>query len=517
MDSSHPDQTEPVAGSRTARSASARTAWVVAACGLVTLLTWPLRDALDPANIAMLYLLAVVFVAMRAGKLAAIVAAFLSTALLDFFFIHPRLSFTVGDAQYAVTLAAMLLVALVVGNLTIVLQRQAAAAIERERQSQALYLLASRLAGASSLMQVAIATRDFLIRAQGCRGMLLMRHDDALHPVEQGLQLNSELQSAAAFAAMRQAQTRHMQEANRYWLFLPLHGSTYVRGVLAIDLGDTAPAEVEARLSLYEAVASLTAIAVERLHFVEVAQRAQLQMTDERLRSSILSALSHDIRTPLTVLYGMADTLALAQLPPALHDAAAAMREQTQRLNGMVSNLLDMAKLRAGNIRLNAEWQPVEEVIGASIKLLGSALAQHPVTVALPPDMPLLKFDAVLMERVLCNLLENAAKYAPPASGIAIRARIENGKALLAVCDNGPGFPEDKLDRLFELFERGDAESNVPGVGLGLAICRGIVEAHGGEIYAHNKNGAHNNNGACVTISLPLGEPPVIRTEDDDE
>ncbi|MFZ3017598.1 MAG: DUF4118 domain-containing protein [Gallionella sp.] len=515
--SSTTHKTGPVAEIRTARGTSARMAWVISACGLVTLLTWPLRDALDPANMAMLYLLAVVLVAMRAGKYAAIAAAFFSTALLDFFFIHPRLSFTVGDAQYAVTLAAMLLVALIVGNLTIVLQCQAAAAIERERQSQALYRLASRLAGASTLEQVAIATRDFLHQAQGCNSMLLMRHNDALHPVEAEQRLASELQSAAAFAAMQQAKTRHMQEANRYWLFLPLHGSTYVRGVLAIDLGDMTPAEVEARLSLYEAVASLAAIAIERLHFVDVAQRAQLQMTDERLRSSILSALSHDIRTPLTVLYGMADTLALEQLPPALRDTAEAMREQTQRLNGMVSNLLDMAKLRAGSIRLNAEWQPVEEVIGASIKLLGSALAQHPVTVTLPPDMPLLKFDAVLMERVLCNLLENATKYAPPASSIAIGARIENDKALITVCDSGPGFPEDKLDRLFELFERGDAESNVPGVGLGLAICRGIVEAHGGEIHAHNYNGAHNSNGACVTISLPLGEPPVIRTEDDDE
>lgn len=484
-----------------------RMAWVVAACVLVTLLAWPLRDALDPANIAMLYLLAVVFVAMRAGKFAALCAAFLSTGLLDFFFIYPRFSFTVGDVQYVVTLAVMLAVALIVGNLTIVLQRQAAEAIERERKSSALYQLASQLAGIASLDQVASATRDFLNRTQGCRSVLLMRRNDTLQPVNQAQQLVTEMQSAAAFAAMQQAQTRHMQEADDYWLFLPLPGSTYVRGVLAIDFGKTAHATISAQQALYEAIASLVAISVERLHFVEVVQRTQLQMTDERLRNAILSALSHDIRTPLTVLYGMSDTLSLAELPPAARDTAAAMREQALRLNSMVSNLLDMARLRAGNIRLNQEWQPVEEVIGASIKLLGSALAQHPVKVVLPPNMPLLKFDAVLMERVLCNLLENAAKYAPPSSAITISAQVDGDKASLSVRDSGPGFPPDKLDKVFDLFERGNAESNIPGVGLGLAICRSIVEAHGGEIHASNRDGG------CVTFTLPLGDPPAIETD----
>ncbi|MFZ2163441.1 MAG: ATP-binding protein, partial [Sideroxyarcus sp.] len=233
--------------------------------------------------------------------------------------------------------------------------------------------------------------------------------------------------------------------------------------------------------------------------------------TDERLRSSILSALSHDIRTPLTVLYGMADTLAQSALPAALHDMADAMRQQTMLLNSMVSNLLDMSKLRAGDIRLNLEWQPVEEVIGASIKLLGPALVQHSVNVTLPPDMPLLRFDAVLMERVLCNLLENAAKYAAPASPIRIAARTDKKFAHVSVCNDGSQFPPDKLEKMFELFERGDAESNVPGVGLGLAICSTIVTAHGGSIHADN------DNGACVTFTLPLGEPPVIELESEYE
>jgi two-component system, OmpR family, sensor histidine kinase KdpD len=494
-----------LASFRQPHSTSARMIWVAAACSMVTLLAWPLHEHLDPANIAMLYLLAVALVAIHAGRFAAIIAAFFSTALLDFFFIYPRFSFTVDDVQYVVTLAVMLVVALIISNLTIGLQRQTASAIERERQSHALYQLASQLAGATSMEQVAAATRNFLQQSLCCRSVLLIVRNDALHPVEQ--ELKSDTQSAAALTALQLGKTRHLIEGSHYWLFLPLPGSTYLRGVLAIDFGETAPISAQ----LYEAVASLAAIAVERLHFVEVAQHAQLQMTDERLRNAILSALSHDIRTPLTVLYGMTDALSLSSLPPNTRDMVDLIREQAWRLNGMVSNLLDMARLRAGNIRLNQEWQPVEEVIGASIKLLGTALAQHTVKVILPPDMPLLKFDAVLMERVLCNLLENAAKYAPPASTITVSAQLENDKVNLSVCDTGPGFPPDKLSIVFDLFERGDAESSIPGVGLGLAICRSIVEAHGGKIHAVNRDGA------CVVFSLPLGDPPVIETDDSDE
>ncbi len=513
MNSTRPTTSDFLASElRQPRSMAARTAWAIAACGLVTVLAWPLRDALDPANIAMLYLLAVALVAMRAGKYAALTAAFLSTGLLDFFFIDPRLSFTVGDVQYVVTLAVMLVVALIIGNLTISLQRQTVEAIERERQSHALYQLASRLAGTTSLDQVASATRDFLHQAQGCRSVLLMRRNDVLEPVEQEHRLVSEMQRAAAFAAVQQGQTRHMQEADDYWLFLPLPGSTYVRGVLAIDFGTRSPAAIDAQLALYEAIASLVAISVERLHFVEVAQRTQLQMTDERLRSSILSALSHDIRTPLTVLYGMSEALAQQPLPPDMREMAEAMSEQTLRLNSMVSNLLDMAKLRAGDLRLAPEWQPLEEVVGASIKLLGAALHNHPVQVALPPEMPLLRFDAILIERVLCNLLENAAKYAQPGSAIRISASTGNGQAAISVCNDGSRFPPGNLDKMFELFERGDTESNVPGIGLGLAICRSIVEAHGGTIRASN-----SDSGACVTFTLPLGEPPAIEPEVGDE
>lgn len=492
-----------------AHSLPARMIWVVAACGVATLLAWPWRDQLDPANTAMLYVLAVAVVAARAGKEAAIAAALLGSVLLDFFFIYPQFTFTISDAQHFVTLAVMLAVALIIGNLTLVLQREKEAAQARERQSRALYQLASRLAGAATLAQVDELTLRFLRDTQDCDSQLLIRQGEALLPVLKGKSAPQGKAGYAAQSALRLGAVQATLEDPLQWLLLPLHGSTYTRGVLALSA--TGRLLDGARRPLFDAIAALVAASVERLHFVEIAQRTQLQMTDERLRSSILSALSHDIRTPLTVLYGTADNLAHAVLPQAAHEMAEAMRQQTLHLSSVVSNLLDMARLRAGDIKLNLEWQPVEEVIGASIKQLDPVLAQHPVQVKLPSGMPLLRFDAVLMERVLCNLLENAAKYAPPGSSIRITARTDRKFAHLAVCNEGSQFPSDKLEKMFELFERGDSESNVPGVGLGLAICKTIMQAHGGTIHADN------DDGACVTFTLPLGEPPAIEPEPEHE
>ena len=260
-----------------------------------------------------------------------------------------------------------------------------------------------------------------------------------------------------------------------------------------------------------EAVASLLATALDRLHFVDVAEQNRMQILTERLRSSILAALSHDVRTPLTVLYGLADTLALHQqdLPESVRETACAVRDQAKRLNSMVNNLLDMARLHAGQVQLRKEWQPIEEVIGASIKLSGADFQGHAVKVRLADGLPLIEFDAVLLERVFCNLIENAAKYSPPNSNIELSVSSNETEAVITVCNSGEGFPKNKLTQVFEPFERGNSESNVDGAGMGLAICRAVIEAHGGSIAVSNPA----NGGACVRFTLPLGEPPVIEPE----
>jgi len=253
------------------------------------------------------------------------------------------------------------------------------------------------------------------------------------------------------------------------------------------------------------------AIAIERLHYVDVANRAQLDTASERLRNSVLAALSHDVRTPLTALVGLADSLSIMKppLPEAARETAVALREQAARMNGMVSNLLDMARLSAGHVTLRKEWQLLGEVAGAAVQSLRHALAGHRVAIELPPTLPLIEFDAVLIERVFCNLLENAAKYSPAGSTIVIGAREADGFAELSVRDDGPGLPAGRHDELFGLFVRGEHESSVPGTGLGLAICRSIVEAHAGTIHAEDRPGG----GTQVIFTLPLGSPPPIEDE----
>jgi two-component system sensor histidine kinase KdpD len=463
----------------------------------------------------MLFLLAVALVAARLGRGPAIAAAFCSVALFDFFFVPPRLSFTVSDVQYLVTFAVMLTVALLISHLTTGLANQAHAAQARERQARSLYELAKKLAGALSAAQVAEASAAFLREYTQAAALLLL--PEAAEDLQVVGAAPAPLTLAGAYGArsvFERGEASTVEEITGkegHSLLLPLEGATRRRGVLAISVAPRSLDALERQRPLLQAVASLVAIAVERLHFVEVAQTAQVQAASERLRSSILSALSHDVRTPLTVVYGLADSLALAQPPltPAAHETALAIRDQALRLNNMVGNLLDMARLQAGQVLLRKEWQPLEEVIGASIKLLGTSLHDHAVKVGLPSDLPLLEFDAVLMERVFCNLLENAAKYSPPGSTIELRAQMRETAIEIDICNAGAGFPPDRLERMFELFERGNPESAVPGFGVGLAICRAIIDAHGGRLHAFNPPGG----GGCVSFTLPRGTPPQIETE----
>ncbi|HUX89411.1 MAG TPA: DUF4118 domain-containing protein [Gallionellaceae bacterium] len=487
----------------------------VATSSLTALIAMPLRDRLDLANTVMLFLLAVVLVAVRLGRGPAILAAFCSVALFDFFFVPPRLSFAVSDVQYLVTFAVMLAVALLISHLTSGLACQARAAKARELQTHTLYELAKALAGALSQTQVHEAGANFLsenLHAETC--LLLPDAQDNLHSiVAPAIPLSLAAGHVARQVFDSGKVTENTAGDERHSLLLPLKGSTRMRGVLMVSIKYEDKLLLQRQRSLLMTVASLMAIAIERLHFVEVAQNSQLQVASERLRTSILSALSHDVRTPLTVMYGLADSLALGKPPlsASAQETVITIREQALRLNNMVSNLLDMARMQAGHLRLRKEWQPLEEVIGASINMLGTGLQGHAVKVSLPADLPMIEFDAVLMERVFCNLLENAAKYSPSTADINVRAQVSDAMIEITICNAGAGFPSDRLSRIFDLFERGSVESAVPGFGVGLAICRAIVEAHGGTIRAFNPE----SGGSCVCFTLPRGTPPQIESEND--
>ena len=486
------------------------------ACGLTALIATPLRDRLDLANSVMLFLLAVVLVAVRLGRGPAIFAAFCSVALFDFFFVPPHISFAVSDVQYLVTFAVMLAVALIISHLTTGLARQAHVAEARELQARTLYELAKALAGALSQTQVLEAGERFLRENLHADTLLLVPDaQNQLHstgtPATSPHALAVENTARTVYDSGEVIEAENLAGEKTISLLLPLNGATRMRGVLVVSVAPHNKNLLQQQRPLLMTVASLMTIAIERLHFVEVAHNSQLQVSSERLRSSILSALSHDVRTPLTVMYGLADSLTLSKppLPASSQETAITIRDQALLLNNMVGNLLDMARLQAGQVRLRKEWQPLEEVIGASIKLLGSGLHGHAVRVSLPADLPMLEFDAVLIERVFCNLLENAAKYSPGTTDIEVRAQAFAATMEITICNAGAGFPPDSLARIFNLFERGSVESSVPGFGVGLAICRSIIEAHGGSIRAFNPA----TGGGCVCFTLPQGTPPQIEGE----
>ena len=486
-----------------------------AACLLTTLAALPLKAVLDLANIVMLFLLAVFLIARFLGRGPAVVAAFMAVALFDFFFVPPQLSFTVADAQYLVTFAVMLAVGLVTASITAGMGEQTLLAQRREQEARALYDVAKALAGARTLGEVAEISRDFLDQAHRLRSTLFLIHADGeLKTVLLPDHRHGAIETGFIRTVIDRGETLEIDTlagSGMAALYFPLRTALTVRGVLAVSPLDDDEDALHAKRPLLGTLSSLMAIAVERLHYVEVAQDTQVQVASERLRNSILSSLSHDLRTPLTALVGLADSLVLAKppLPAPERDVAQSLADQARAMGRLLTNLLHMARLQAERVELHRAWQPLEEVVGAALRLLGSALDRHPVRLHLPPDLPLVNFDAVLIERVFCNLLENAGKYAPLDTPIDIGAATGDGWLVVTVQDRGPGFPPGREAEAFNLFSRGDRESATPGMGLGLAICKAVVEAHGGEIVALPREGG----GASVRFTLPLGVPPAIEEE----
>ncbi|MBM3115076.1 sensor histidine kinase [Jeongeupia naejangsanensis] len=485
-------------------------------CGISSALLVPLSKVVELPNVVMLYLVSVLLVSVRFGRTAGATSALLSVAAFDFFFVPPQLSFNVSDTQYLLTFIVMLGVALTISQLSARLRFQADAATRRERRTAALYELSQALAAALTHEQVVeIALAQLAPRVDADVGLALPSREEVL----------SHVGGAPVDLAVADWVFRHGQPAGRGTgtlpassaYYLPLAAPVRVRGVLALTpRGDWQPGPEHERF--LSTCAAQIALALERVHFVEVAQEALVSMQGEQLRNNLLSTISHDLRTPLTVLHGLASTLASQPLAEVSQSLAVQLVDETRRMNELVANLLDMARLQSGEVRLRRDWQSVEEVFGATLRAMGQRLAAHRVVLAVPADLPLVEFDAVLIERVLVNLLDNAAKYTPAGSTITLAARAEPASLLLLVSDTGPGLPTGQEEALFAKFSRGTAEGSIGGVGLGLALCRAIVHAHGGTISAASVNAKTNDEavGAMFTIRLPRRPPPALPNADPD-
>lgn len=485
--------------------------WALAVSLMATLISAGLLQFFDLANVVMLYLLAVVVVAIRFGRGPSVLASFISVASLDYFFVPPRFSFSVSDSQYLFTFVIMLAVSLIISNLMANLRFQAKIAHYRERRADALYTMSKSLSGALMVEQIIEISIDHL--APVFQGHVAILLPDSHEKIRQPLT-----------GALRQGQLSELDTSVGQWvydhhqpaglgtntlpsnsvLYLPLRAPMRTRGVLAIAPNDASQIFQPEQQQLLDTFAAQIALALERVHYVEVAQDALVSMEAERLRNSLLSAISHDLRTPLTAIVGLASTL--HQSADLASDKRAelslAIHEEALRMSGLVINLLDMARLQSGKLNLNLQWQPLEEVVGSALRASAHALRNHQLRTDIPADLPLISFDAVLLERVLCNLLENAAKYGK--SMIDISAERLGEEIRLHVSDDGPGIPAGI--NIFEKFTRGDTEAASPGVGLGLAICESIMQAHGGSISAENLP----QGGARLSISLPLGVAPTL-------
>jgi two-component system sensor histidine kinase KdpD len=493
--------------------------WAVAATVFCTAIAWFMFGHFDLANLIMVYLLGVVVVAARYGRGPSVLSSFLSVVLFDVFFVPPRFSFAVSDTQYLITFGVMLLVALVISSMTASIQHQAKIAGHRERRIASLYAMSRELAatrGEENLVRIAVKHVAEVFEAQA---VILLPDETGRIVYPRGEGTAQSCHGSDLSVAQWVYDHEHMAGQGTDTLpggevvYLPLKASSGMIGVLALLPLNPARIALPEQQRLLETFTSQIALALERVRLAAEAHSTQLKMETEQLRNALLSAISHDLRTPLAAIVGASSSLVRDSDKldgHARHELGQTIYDESIRMTGLANNLLDMARLQAGTIVLNRQWQPLEEVVGGALAGMTARMVNHPVTVKLPHNLPLVEIDSLMIERVFANLLENAVKYTPPGTAIEISAVTDQNKLVVTVSDQGHGIPAGEEERIFEKFHRVASEGNQGGAGLGLTICRSIVEAHGGRIWVDNLP----SGGAAFRFALPLTEPPLIEHEE---
>ena len=489
----------------------------VAACTGVGALIFPYFELVD---VAMIYLLGAVITASRTSKWPALLAALLSVAAFDFFFVPPRFTFAISNTRYIVTFAVMFVVAFVTSRLTLRIKQQVEDSRLKERRTAALYDLSRELVSERDMERLkAIAARHI--------GEVFDSHVIVLLPDEQrrimfpaeGFAWSKQEQEAAKWALdlCQPAGSSAITGPDADALYLPLIASGGTVGVLAIRQKMAKQNLNAGQVRYLEAFTNQTAIAIERALLVEEAHRALVKAETESLRNTLLSSISHDLRTPLTAVTGAVSTLltndATLDRQNRL-ELLQTVQEEADRLSRIIKNILAMTRLESGAVTLRKEWQSLEEIVGVVLNRLGDRLNDHPVTVNLPATLPLIPFDGLLLDQVFMNLFENAIKYSPKGTPLELSASESLYTVTVELADRGSGIPPGEEERIFEKFGRGPAFGGGGGVGLGLAICRAIINAHGGKIWAENRPGG----GAVFRFTLSAaGIPPMPKEEAKEE
>ncbi|MDQ3828312.1 MAG: sensor histidine kinase KdpD [Candidatus Tectomicrobia bacterium] len=484
---------------------------VAAATAKLLQLYLPLQD------LSLVFLTAVLFSAVTWGLLPSIFAAILSVLAYNFFFIPPLHTFSVASPRDLLNLAIFLIVAVLTSNLAARVRNQAEAAKRREARTAALYALSRQIAGAAELNDVLRAIVTYVAQVLGAKVVILLPEADrillqAAHPAN--IELTEAERAAATWA------WQHNRPAGRgadtlpggEWFYLPLATARGTVGVLGLQFDAPEAVISPDQRRLLEALAGQAAVAIERTRLVREMEQARLLTETERLRDALLSTISHDLRTPLVSIIGAVSSLltyGTTYDEATRRELLSTIQEEAERLNRFVGNLLDMMRLESGALELRREWVDIGDVIGTALSRLVHTLNHYQLVVDVTPDLPMLWIDFVLVEHVLVNLLENAAKYSPPQTVIRVSARREQRSIVVGVEDEGIGVPAADLERIFDKFyrvQRGDRQG--AGTGLGLSICRGIMEAHGGRIFARSPG---HGKGTAFVLTFPIEkEPPAL-------
>lgn len=484
--------------------------WSISLVALVTFLGYFFGQDISPTNLVMVYLLAVVIAAVYLGRGPAILASILGVLAFDYFFVPPKLTFSVSDTEYVFTFTGLFLVGLVISALTVQARQQAEAAQRREADTAVLYALSRDLAAADGLSAVIHAIRTH-IEADFGRDVIvfLPEGSNSLRPYSE----DPAAPSDETELSMAMWVFQHGEPAGRGTdtlpaaraRYIPLKTSKRVIGVLCIKPPNEGQKLTPEQRRLVEAIASQAAQAIERVNLADQARQIKLLQSAEKLQNALLNSISHDLRTPLVSITGALTTLEEqgnsldASAQRSLVETA---REEADRLNRLVGNLLDMTRLEAGALKVKRDTCDVEDVIGTAVGQMDERLAGREIEIHVPRPIPLIAVDFVLIVHVIHNLLDNALKYSPAGSPLEVQASVHAEEVYIEVLDRGVSIPEEDLERIFDKFYRVQHPQQVTGTGLGLAICKGIVEAHGGRIWAENRPGG----GTGFTIALPILE-----------
>jgi len=481
--------------------------WGVALVIVATGISALIAPFLSPTNLVVIYLLSVVLAAVYLGRGPAILTSILSVAAFDFFFVPPHFTMAVSDTEYLLTFFGLLVVGLLISQLMAQVREQADAAQRREIQATALYELGRDLTVTAGLEAIAktIITRVSQTFSREVAIFLPEGNSLKVFAVSPDLAISDNDVAVATWAF------DHGQIAGRgtdtlpdaIMRCLPLKTTRGVIGVLGLQPSDSSNYLSPDQRRTLDIFTNQVALAIERARLVEQARQAELLEATEKLQTALLNSISHDLRTPLVSITGALSSL---EEGPVMDEEVRrgliqTGREEAHRLNRLVGNLLDMTRLEAGALRVHNEASDVEDLIGSTLEQFGSRLDDHPVSVDLPDELPLVPMDFVLIEQVLLNIMDNALKYSPAGSPIEIHGRVEGANLEISVADRGLGIPPDDLLKVFDKFYRVERPGNVSGTGLGLSISKGIVEAHGGSIQAENRRGG----GTIISIKLPLG------------